>query len=100
MEYKDPGRYIPIIYLLYSWGSLFGVPSRVPLLRLTSTVGVVTGCMQDCNVGSRAEKSWLSSSILCIGPQEIGAEEGAGEWIPISNPSLNFFEQSSKPAGM
>ena len=31
MECKDPGRYIPIIYLLYSWGSLFGVPSRVPL---------------------------------------------------------------------
>ena len=31
MEYKDPGRYIPIIYLLYSCGSLFGVPSRVPL---------------------------------------------------------------------
>ena len=28
---KDPGRYIPMIYLLYSWGSLFGVPSRVPL---------------------------------------------------------------------
>ena len=33
MEYKDPGRYIPIIYLLYSWGSLFGVPSRVPLAK-------------------------------------------------------------------
>ena len=32
MEYKDPGRYIPIIYLPYSWGSLFGVPSRVPLI--------------------------------------------------------------------
>ena len=32
MECKDPGRYIPIIYLLYSWGSLFGVPSRVPLI--------------------------------------------------------------------
>ena len=31
MEYKDPGRYIPIIFLLYSWGSRFGVPSRVPL---------------------------------------------------------------------
>ena len=31
MEYKDPGRNIPIIYLLYSWGSRFGVPSRVPL---------------------------------------------------------------------
>ena len=31
MEYKDPGRYILIIFLLYSWGSLFGVPSKVPL---------------------------------------------------------------------
>ena len=31
MEYKDPGRYIPIIFLLYSWGSLLGVPIRVPL---------------------------------------------------------------------
>ena len=26
MEYKDPGRYIPIKYLLYSWGSQFGFP--------------------------------------------------------------------------
>ena len=32
MEYKDSGRYIPIMYLLYSWGSRFRVPSRVPLL--------------------------------------------------------------------
>ena len=32
MEYKDPGRYIPVMYLLYSWGSRFGVPSRVPLV--------------------------------------------------------------------
>ena len=31
MEYKNPGRYIPVIYLLYSWGSRFGVPRRVPL---------------------------------------------------------------------
>ena len=30
IEYKDPGRYIPIIFLLYSWGSLFGVPIKVP----------------------------------------------------------------------
>ena len=36
MEYKDPGRYIPNIYLLYSWGSLFGVPSRVPLKKASS----------------------------------------------------------------
>ena len=39
MEYKDPGRYIPIIYLLYSWGSLFGVPSRVPLYRVSTHLG-------------------------------------------------------------
>ena len=31
IQYKDPGRYIPIIFLLYSWRSLFGVPIRVPL---------------------------------------------------------------------
>ena len=31
IEYNGPGRYIPIIFLLYSWGSLFGVPIRVPL---------------------------------------------------------------------
>ena len=28
IEYKDPSRYILIIFLLYSWGSLFGVPSK------------------------------------------------------------------------
>ena len=39
MEHKDPGRYIPIIYLLYSWGSLFGVPSRVPLNNMASMSG-------------------------------------------------------------
>ena len=33
IEYEDPGRYIPIIFLLYSWGSLFGVPIRVPLYK-------------------------------------------------------------------
>ena len=32
LEYKDPGRYIPIIFLLYSWGSWFGVPSKVPFM--------------------------------------------------------------------
>ena len=32
IECKDPGRYIPVIFLLYSSGSLFGVPSKVPLM--------------------------------------------------------------------
>ena len=30
IEYKDPSRYVPIVILLYSWGSQFGVPSTVP----------------------------------------------------------------------
>ena len=33
MEYRDPGRYIPIILLPYSCGSLFGVPILVPLIE-------------------------------------------------------------------
>ena len=41
MEYKDPGGHIPIIYLLYFWGSLFGVPSRVPLILRTLQVTVL-----------------------------------------------------------
>ena len=31
VEYRDPGRYVPTIFLPFSWGSLFGVPSKVPL---------------------------------------------------------------------
>ena len=31
MEYNDPERYNPIIFLLYSWGSLFGVPTQTLL---------------------------------------------------------------------
>ena len=30
IEYKDLGRHTPIIFLLYSWGFLSGVPSEVP----------------------------------------------------------------------
>ena len=30
---KDTGKYIPIVILLYSWGSLFGAPSKVPLIK-------------------------------------------------------------------
>ena len=42
MEYKDPGRYIPVMFLLYSWGSLFGIPSKVPLLYIHSrTLGLI-----------------------------------------------------------
>ena len=32
MEHKDRGNYIPTFFLLYSWGSLFGVLSKVPLI--------------------------------------------------------------------
>ena len=47
IEYKDPGRYIPIIYLLYSWASRFGVPSRVPLYKqLLSPMNLYVGYAQ------------------------------------------------------
>ena len=29
------GSFYSILFLLYSWGSLFGVPSRVPLLMIS-----------------------------------------------------------------
>ena len=32
IEYKDPGRFMPTIFLLYSWGSLFVVAIAVPLM--------------------------------------------------------------------
>ena len=38
IEYEDHGRYIHIIVLLYSWGSLFGVPIKVPLYGFFITV--------------------------------------------------------------
>ena len=30
-ECDDPSGYFPTIFLLYSWGYLFGVPNNVPL---------------------------------------------------------------------
>ena len=33
VEYKDPGKYTPILFLLYSWGSVFGAPVKVPLVE-------------------------------------------------------------------
>ena len=55
MEYKDPNKYIPIIYLLYSGGSRFGVPSRVPFKvvrdpRPRKAYGV-QACLQNCKAG-------------------------------------------------
>ena len=50
MEYKDPGGYIPIIYLLYSWGSRLGVPSRIPLYEgdMWECGGIYMGVDRDC----------------------------------------------------
>ena len=41
MELKDPGR--AMIYLLYSWGSRFGVPSRVPLHKSSFSADGTSG---------------------------------------------------------
>ena len=63
-EYKDPGRYIPIIFLLYSWGSLSGVPIKVLHLRVsaqtspspkTDIVEHRQGPCRDCSSGSCLE---------------------------------------------
>ena len=35
---KDPGRYIPIIFLLQSWGSLFGFCIEVPFCVIPRTL--------------------------------------------------------------
>ena len=40
IEDKDPGRYIPIIFLLCPCGSLFGVPSKFPLSRTCASAPV------------------------------------------------------------
>ena len=44
MEYKDPGKYIPSTFLLHSWGSLFGVPSKVPSKPFQSPYHDVEAC--------------------------------------------------------
>ena len=78
MEYKDPGWYLPIIYLLYSWGSLFGVPSRVPLMiggmRILGGFSLGAYCrhpgsfvMKGANISSPLSRSkwgiWISYNI-------------------------------------
>ena len=40
IEYKDPSKYIPVVFQLYSWGSLFGVPSKVPLFHANQSCDV------------------------------------------------------------
>ena len=44
IEHEDPVRYIRIMFLLYSWGSLFEVPSKVPLQSIGRTKTIGTGC--------------------------------------------------------
>ena len=51
MEYKDPGRYIPIVYLLYSWGSRFGVPIKVLLHMFGSYKGSPDGYFASAAAG-------------------------------------------------
>ena len=82
MEYKDPGRYIPIIYLLYSWGSQFGVPSRVPLLFVNRAwnLASISKC---CIVGLGPPLSGEGA-----GAKDFEGEEKEEEHI--TNPRLRF----------
>ena len=64
MEYKDPGRYTPIIYLLYSWGSGFGVPSSVLLSMLFLVVWAPLGAP----VLGRVR---VASNLIAIGGDQV-----------------------------
>ena len=60
MEYKDPGRYIPIIYLLHSWGSRFGVPSKVPLVYAWALSSPIACTFYKEEVYALVERMWIS----------------------------------------
>ena len=49
MECKDPGRYIHIIFLLYSWGSLFEVSIQVPSIVAAGPTRVNSQCIPGDN---------------------------------------------------
>ena len=69
MEYQDPGRYIHIIFLLYSWGSLFGVPILVPLLshQGASAQSSLTQDLRECRFqGLEFEGLGFSNSGLRV----------------------------------
>ena len=51
MEFKDPGRYIPNLFLPSSWGSLLGVPSKVPSVKFA-----MTGSKSPTKISSRSPK--------------------------------------------
>ena len=50
-----PGSLYSIIFLLYSWGSPFGVPSRVPLLGGCRGVGSSTKALSKVRLRQRGE---------------------------------------------
>ena len=60
MEFKDPRRYIPIIFLLYSWGSLFAVPNEVPLYFEGVICCFVTGALQVLHYTCECSDSYLT----------------------------------------
>ena len=76
-EYKGPGRYIPITFLLYSWGSLFGIPIKVPLLN---TQYIPIRIRDDCRelqfgMPHDMERNFLNPTIPAQKLQQEPAEE-------------------------
>ena len=55
MEYQDPDRYVPFVFLLHSWGSLLGVPSKV-LLGFGISIRVKGPLLQGLRLGGRSEQ--------------------------------------------
>ena len=76
IKFKDPSRYIPIIFLLfptifllYSWGFLFGVPMKVPLTlsscedsRQVASSAWLKGCTKHCFIDRGSETDLRDTS--------------------------------------
>ena len=60
----DPGRYMPIILILYSWGSLFGVPSKVPLQSTWSVLSSSQKCLGSPLKGAHRGHAWIGASYI------------------------------------
>ena len=65
LEDEDPGRYIPTVFLLYFWGSLYWVPRKVSLYGIgvveheASDFNLMDHCPWDCRVQSGHNLCWF-----------------------------------------
>ena len=92
IEYKDPARYIPIIFLLYSWGSLFGVPNNVLLLLVYVGMELCTADLGHAEAeGMRScgfdNTCYCSSLGLRLGFRVLACQRESNDGRPSTGPS-------------